>query len=266
VGQPGDEQARLQALGILRVRAENPGPMTLSGSNSWLLGTDPAYLIDPGPDLSEHLAALDGAIRERGGLEAILLTHGHGDHSDALRPLLRLHPAPVASATGDADIELADGLRIGPLTAVLTGGHSPDHFAFLGGGACFTGDAVLGEGSVFVAPHPGSLAGYLRALAWLAEQPDVQVLCPGHGPAVWDPQERLRGYVAHRLEREQLLLTALADGKRSTDELLDAAWSDAPAQLRPAAAITLAAHLQKLEEEGRLPDGVERQQLELGDW
>jgi glyoxylase-like metal-dependent hydrolase (beta-lactamase superfamily II) len=117
---------------------------------------------------------------------------------------------------------------------------------------CFTGDAVLGEGSVFIAPDPGALAGYLGALARLRER-ELDVLCPGHGPPIWTPRERLGEYIDHRLDRERRLLAAIAEGRRSTEELLDAAWSDVPVQLRPLAAMTLAAHLDKLAEERRLP-------------
>jgi glyoxylase-like metal-dependent hydrolase (beta-lactamase superfamily II) len=122
---------------------------------------------------------------------------------------------------------------------------------------CFTGDAVLGEGSVFIAPDPGALAGYLEGLRRLRER-DLDVLCPGHGPSIWDPKVKLDEYIDHRLERERLLLAALAAGRRSTDELLDAAWSDVHAALRPVAAVSLRAHLDKLGDEGRLPAGVER--------
>ncbi len=103
---------------------------------------------------------------------------------------------------------------------------------------CFTGDAVLGEGSVFVAPDPGALAGYLDGLRRLRER-DLDVLCPGHGPPIWEPEAKLEQYIAHRLERERLLLAALAAGRRTTAELLDAAWADVPAELRPVAAISL---------------------------
>ncbi|MBV9467246.1 MAG: MBL fold metallo-hydrolase, partial [Solirubrobacterales bacterium] len=121
----------------------------------------------------------------------------------------------------------------------------------------FTGDAVLGEGSVFIAPDPGALAAYLDALASLRRR-RLAILCPGHGPVIDDPQAKLDQYVAHRLEREQRLVSALSAGHRTVAEMLDAAWSDAPAALRPAAAATLAAHLDKLADEGRLPEGVER--------
>ena len=148
--------------------------------------------------------------------------------------------------------------RFGPLEAVPTPGHASDHFALVGAGACFTGDAVLGEGSVFISPHAGAMAGYLRALEALRERSDFDVICPGHGPPVWDVRDRLTSYLDHRLDREHALIGALAQGHRSVVELLDAAWSDVPSALRPAAAVTLAAHLDKLEEEGRLPAGVER--------
>jgi glyoxylase-like metal-dependent hydrolase (beta-lactamase superfamily II) len=149
----------------------------------------------------------------------------------------------------------SDRARIGPFTALATPGHSADSVCLLMGRACFTGDTVLGEGSVFIAPGEGSLSAYLDSLRRLREL-DLEVLCPGHGPYVRDPAAKLDEYIAHRLDRERRLLEALDAGLRTRDELLDAAWPDAPAELRPAAALTLAAHLEKLSEEGRLPDDV----------
>ena len=121
----------------------------------------------------------------------------------------------------------------------------------------FTGDTVLGSGSVFISPGEGSLSAYLESLRRLRAL-DLEVLCPGHGPFVWDPAGKLDEYISHRLERERLLLEALAAGARTEDELLDRAWADAPAPLRPAAALTLRAHLGKLAEEGRLPADLDR--------
>ena len=149
----------------------------------------------------------------------------------------------------------SDRARIGPFTALATPGHSADSVCLLMGRACFTGDTVLGEGSVFIAPGEGSLSAYLESLRRLREL-DLELLCPGHGPYVRDPAAKLDEYIAHRLDRERRLLEALDAGLRARDELLDAAWSDTPAELRPAAALTLAAHLEKLSEEGRLPDDV----------
>ena len=123
--------------------------------------------------------------------------------------------------------------------------------AFVAGSVCFTGDAVLGEGSVFIADHPGALAGYLDALRRLRALA-LEVLCPGHRPPIFDPTATLDAYIAHRLDRERRLVAALDQGLRGEAELLDAVWDDAPPALRPAAAVTLRAHLDKLEDEGRL--------------
>ena len=159
-------------------------------------------------------------------------------------------------------MRLAEGERFGPFEAVPTPGHAPDHFALLASDACFSGDAVLGHGSVFITPYEGSLAAYLAALERLAARSDFTVICPGHGPTVPDGHGKLREYGEHRLERERALVAALDAGLRGSGELLDAAWADVPEMLRTAAAVTLAAHLDKLDEEGRLPPGVERPDLE----
>jgi glyoxylase-like metal-dependent hydrolase (beta-lactamase superfamily II) len=165
---------------------------------------------------------------------------------------------PVAAARWeDADVVLADGDAFGPLQVVATPGHATDHLAFVTGAACFTGDAVLAESSVFVAPDPGALRGYLAALRRLRAM-ELELLCTGHGPPVTDPAALIDRYLAHRADRERRLLAALGDGLRSIDELLDRVWDDAPASLRLAATATLAAHLGKLDEEGRLPAGVEQ--------
>jgi glyoxylase-like metal-dependent hydrolase (beta-lactamase superfamily II) len=251
---------------IVGIRAANPGPFTLSGTNSWLIGRAPTWLVDPGPDLAEHVAALDEEIGQRGGLGGIALTHDHPDHTGALGPLRERHAqAPVAAARGEVDVLLAGGSVIGPLEAVFTPGHARDHLAFICGAAALTGDAVLGEGSVFVAPYPGALRAYLDGIERLRRR-EFELLCPGHGPLVLDPAAKLGQYLAHRREREERLVAALAAGGRGVDELLDEVWSDAPPQLRVAAAATLAAHLDKLEEEGRLPEGVQRPRLDGLGW
>jgi glyoxylase-like metal-dependent hydrolase (beta-lactamase superfamily II) len=243
---------------IVGIRADNPGPFTLSGTNSWIVGQDPAWLVDPGPELDEHVAALVNELDRRGGLAGIALTHDHADHTAAVPAIRARFPeAVLAAARGDVDIRLGDGDRFGELEAVSTPGHAPDHLAFVVGTAGLTGDAVLGEGSVFIAPDPGALAGYLQGLAKLRRR-RLDVLCPGHGPTVGDPTAKLDQYVAHRLDRERRLVAGLGAGARSVAEMLDAAWDDVPAMLRPAATVTLAAHLEKLAAEGRLPSGVQR--------
>ena len=145
---------------------------------------------------------------------------------------------------------------MGPFRALATPGHSPDSVCLVGGeSACFTGDTVLGSGSVSVAPGEGSRSAYLESLRRLREI-QLEVLCPGHGPYTGIRAAELDEYIAHRLDRERRLLEALDAGLRTHDELLDSAWPDAPAELRAFAELSLRSHLEKLEEEGRLPDGV----------
>lgn len=243
---------------VIGLRAPNPGPFTLSGTNSWIVGRDPAWLIDPGPSLGDHLEALIAEIESRGGLGGVALTHDHSDHSEAVPAIRRRYPdARLAAERGEVDDRLQDGSAFGPLTAVRTPGHAQDHLAYVSGQLAFTGDAVLGEGSVFIAPYPGALSEYLPGLKRLRER-DLRFLCPGHGPLVTDPAAKLEEYISHRLERERRLVAALDRGARSVQEMLDDAWADVPAHLRPAATWTLTAHLGKLEQEGRLPPGVER--------
>jgi glyoxylase-like metal-dependent hydrolase (beta-lactamase superfamily II) len=225
--------------GIVRVRADNPSPLTLAGTNTYVVGR---WVVDPGPNDPRHLSAVERAAAR--GIEGVVLTHGHADHAAGAERL----DAPV--------MRPGEGEEVGPFRAIATPGHSPDHVCLLHGRVCFTGDTVLGEGSVFVAPGEGSLSAYLTSLRRLRTL-DLEVLCPGHGPYVWAPRAKLDEYIAHRLERGRGLLAILRSGLRTRDELLDAAWPDAPPALRPAAELSLGAHLEKLHEEGRLPTGVE---------
>jgi glyoxylase-like metal-dependent hydrolase (beta-lactamase superfamily II) len=226
---------------VALIRADNPSPLTLSGTNTWVVGR---WVVDPGPALDAHLDAVAAEVAVRGGAEGIAVTHDHEDHVEGLGALLaRLGDVPVVSARAGA----GDGDVFGPLRAISLPGHSDDHLAFVAGRAAFVGDAVLGEGSVFVS---GQLSDYLDGLRRLREL-DLAVLCPGHGPPIWDVRSKLDAYLEHRLERERLLLAALDRGLRSEDDLLDAAWADAPPELRPFAAVSLRAHLEKLRAEGR---------------
>jgi glyoxylase-like metal-dependent hydrolase (beta-lactamase superfamily II) len=245
---------------MVGIRADNAGPFSLDGTNSWVVGREPAFLIDPGPHLREHLDALSEEIDERGGLGAILLTHDHPDHSEAVpEMIMRFSPTPLAAARGAVTTLLRDGDSYGPFEVMALPGHAPDHLVFLADGVAFTGDAVLGEGSVFIAPDPGAMRGYLEGLAGLRGRAPA-VLAPGHGPEVTDPEAKLTEYIDHRLARETALVAALDAGQRTITELVSTVWADAPAMLRPAVEVTLAAHLDKLDEEGRLPVGVERPQ------
>ena len=220
--------------GIVRVRAPNPSPLTLDGTNTYVVG---GWVVDPGPADAGHLEAVRAACR--GEIEGVVLTHGHADHAEAADWL----GAPV--------LRPGDGRRAGPFRALGTPGHSPDSVCLLLGRVCFTGDTVLGAGSVFIAPGEGSLSAYMDSLRRLREL-DLELLCPGHGPYVREPAAKLDEYISHRLDRERRLVAALDAGLRDRDELLDEVWRDAPAELRPAAALTLEAHLEKLREEGQL--------------
>lgn len=244
---------------VTLVRAGNPGPLTLSGTNSWVVGRDPCWIVDPGPALDEHRDALLEQVGTRGGLGGIAITHDHGDHGELAAALAAATGgAPIAAARhGDATLTIGDGDRFGPLRALALPGHAPDHLCFAHDRVCFTGDAILGEGSVFIWPDRGAMAGYLTGLQRLLGE-GFAVLAPGHGPPVGDPQAKISGYLEHRRDRERRVVAALEGGARTVDELLDQVWSEVPAVLRPAAALTLAAHLDKLEDEGLLPGGVER--------
>jgi glyoxylase-like metal-dependent hydrolase (beta-lactamase superfamily II) len=264
--EAGAEADLLTHYDILRVRAPNPGPLTLSGTNTWVVGRGPTWVVDPGPLLDEHLARLFNAIEARGGLGGVVLTHDHHDHTEAVKPLLERYPAPVAAGRGAVDVLLGEHVRFGPFEAVATPGHAVDHFALVGEGACFTGDAVLGNGSVFISPYRGAMSGYLLALSRLRLREDFNVLCPGHGPPVWDAHTKLEEYLAHRIDREHRLILALGEGKRTVHELLDTVWPEVPETLTPLATATLAAHLDKLEEDQILPEGVERPKFERTEW
>lgn len=253
----------LEPFGIALRRAANPGPLTLTGTNSWVLGRDPAWVIDPGPDSDDHFDALAAEVRARGGAGGIAVTHAHADHSAGVRGLCRRLGSGVevgvaagssvaASSGGEARIrELRDGDCFGPLRVLALPGHAGDHLGFVleadAGVVIFTGDAVLGAGSVFVA---ADMAGYLRGLESIRDLRPA-LLCPGHGPVVADPSSHISGYLAHRMKREEAILAAWRRGLRD-DELLSAVWGLLSPRLREAAAVTLRAHLEKLEAEGRL--------------
>jgi glyoxylase-like metal-dependent hydrolase (beta-lactamase superfamily II) len=233
-------------LSIATILAPNPGPMTHEGTNTYAVGRDPCWVIDPGPDDAGHVKAIEEEGGRRGGIAAFLITHSHPDHSGAAELL----ESPLKL--------LVDGESEGPLTAMATPGHAADHVCLLAGEpgeeVCFCGDLLLGEGSSFVPPRAqgGSLADYLDSLRRLRARAP-RVLYPGHGPPITDPVARIGEYVEHRLEREGKLVAALESGERSRERLLDIAWDDVPAELRPVAAIVMQAHLEKLEDEGRLP-------------
>jgi glyoxylase-like metal-dependent hydrolase (beta-lactamase superfamily II) len=234
---------------ILRIVAPNPGPMTHEGTNTYLYGSNPCAVIDPGPDVAPHLEAVVAAAGSRGGVGLVLLTHGHGDHAagaERLAALAGRDPQPPVIPPGE-------GEEHGGLRSIATPGHAADHVCFLTADhVCFSGDLVLGEGSTFVPPDGGSLGAYMDSLRRLQAEP-LELICPGHGPWIEDPAGKLAEYVEHREMRERRLLAALGRGERSRKALLAEVWDDVPEELRGVAAVVMEAHLQKLDAEGRLP-------------
>lgn len=257
--------------------------MTLEGTNTYVVGRDPAYVIDPGPAIGSHLEAIRAAAGQRCGIAGVLLTHSHADHSEAApalgAPLLWGEVSEGDESSGPTGA-VADRGRpattngdspgeVGPFTLLPSPGHASDHVCLswkratahasdAEGPVVFVGDLILGHGSSIVPPAAmgGSLADYMRSLERVREL-EAELLCPGHGPWITDPATKIDEYVAHRREREAKLVAALDTGERSRQRLLDAAWDDVPEALRPAAAAAMQAHLEKLEAEGRLPQGVE---------
>jgi glyoxylase-like metal-dependent hydrolase (beta-lactamase superfamily II) len=219
--------------------------MTLEGTNTYLYGSDPCVVIDPGSDDPGHLEAIRAAAAERGGIGLVLLTHSHGDHTAGADQL-------------GAEVVLPEGGEVrGGLRVLATPGHAEDHVCFLSDeGVCFSGDLVLGLGSTIVPPGGNSLAAFMDSLALLQAE-EIELIAPGHGPWITDPAAKLAEYVEHRRMRERRLLAALEEGERSRAQLLAIVWDDIPMELLPMAAMAMEAHLEKLEGEGRLPEGLE---------
>jgi glyoxylase-like metal-dependent hydrolase (beta-lactamase superfamily II) len=219
--------------------------MTLEGTNTYLYGEGPCAVIDPGSEDAGHLEAIRAAAAERGGIGLVLLTHSHGDHTAGADQL----GAEVVLPAGG---ETHAGLRV-----LATPGHAADHVCFLSeDGVCFSGDLVLGLGSTIVPPGDNSLAAFMNSLRLLQAE-EIELMAPGHGPWITDPAAKLAEYVEHREMRERRLLAVLERGERSRAALLAETWDDIPVELLPMAAMAMEAHLEKLEEEGRLPNLTE---------
>ena len=258
----------------MRLLAPNPGPMSLDGTNTYVVAAERgAYVIDPGPGDPGHLARVREAAEAAGGLAGVLLTHSHHDHSEGVEALggellwgrvsstdeAAALQAALAAGSASALEPAAPGARAaarataGPFTIVPTPGHAADHVCLLFGEVCFCGDLILGSGSTIVPPAAGggSLADYMRSLE-LVGSLGAGLLAPGHGPWITDPAAKVAEYLEHRRERERRLRAALERGERSRAALLAEVWNDVPEVLRPAAAIAMQAHLEKLVAEGSL--------------
>lgn len=256
---------------VSRVRAPNPGVMRADGTNTYIIGTAEMALVDPGPAIGSHIRALQRATRNR--LRWILCTHTHQDHSPAAAVLKRLTGAQVLGRrapdderhdeTFEPDVTLEDGEVVtGPdfkIEAIHTPGHTSNHLCFLlrEERLLFSGDHMMGGSTVVISPPDGSMGAYMNSLRRLAEL-DLQVVAPGHGPIITEPQTEIKRVIEHRLKRERKVLAALrAVARARLDELLEVVYDDVATAVRPAARRSLLAHLIKLQEEGlarRLPN------------
>ncbi len=254
---------RLSPL-VQRLRASNPGPMTLTGTNSYLIGTGPALLVlDPGPLIESHLQSLvEAANSQAARIEMIAVTHGHPDHYPGAARLHELTGAPVVAyreATYPHQIDLEDGqsLTCGEvsLQAIFTPGHAVDHLCFYLAAeqALFTGDNILGTGTTIVAPPKGDMAAYLASLRRLqAADLAAKVIYGGHGPEITDPATKIQEYLLHRQARQQKLTDALAKSPLTIPQLVEQIYQDVDRRLWPAAARQVLAYLIMLENQGQV--------------
>ena len=250
---------------IALVRAPNPSAMTLTGTNSYLIdcGGGEALCIDPGPAIASHVEALASQAQQmKCRITLIALTHTHPDHAPAAPLLKTLTGAPIAASARTEfphDVDLQDGetLRIADaqVDVIDAPGHTFDHLVFYDrtGAALFTGDTVLGQGFVVIAPPNGAMRPYIATLRRLSTGfPDALFILGGHGEPVRDPRSKLREYLEHRAARERELLHALEDAQLTIPQLVQTIYRDTPQILWPAAARQLLAYLLPLEQEGRV--------------
>jgi glyoxylase-like metal-dependent hydrolase (beta-lactamase superfamily II) len=273
-GQLGVSSHTIDGSGTSRARcvlAPNPSPMTLDGTNTWVIaepGADTAVVIDPGPADEDHLRRVAGFVSGGGRrVELILLTHGHRDHSGGARRFAEFTRAAVRAldpahrlgeeGLNDGDVITAGGCE---LHVVASPGHSADSLSFLLSvdQALLTGDTVLGRGTAVIA-RDGNLGDYLRSLdslRSLVDSAQVQVLMPGHGPLARDPAATLDYYIAHRADRLAEVEAALDAGDRTIDEIVGRVYAEIDPAVRRFAAWSVHAQLAYLAERGSLPPGV----------
>jgi glyoxylase-like metal-dependent hydrolase (beta-lactamase superfamily II) len=259
------------APGVRRIVANNPGPYTFLGTNSYVVGSGEVAVIDPGPADARHLKAIAGAIKgER--LAYILITHSHRDHCDGARGLQALAggkiaafgPAGTARGAGapglsydfvDPDFmpdrKLADGDTVREKSFVLDvlhmPGHAPDHlcFALVGKRTVFTGDHVMGWNTTVIAPPEGDMAQFLASLERLMQRHDKMFL-PAHGGRIQMPQRVVKAYIMHRRWREQTILACLDEGICTIPPIVARLYGTLDAELKAAAALSVLAHLEHL--------------------
>lgn len=244
--------------GVRRLLAENPGPMTLGGTCTYLLGSERVTIVDPGPAGQPQMDLLERGVAGR-PVAGILLTHAHIDHSGAARRAAETFSAPILGSADTLNrLELkgrpvADEALLRPgdlegsLVALHTAGHSADHvsYFFERRMAVFTGDLVLGTGSSAILYPDGCVSEYLTSLERLAALAP-EILLPGHGPPIEDAAERLREYSEHRLNRERQILAAVRDGASTVAAVRGDVYGVLAPGLDTAAELSICAHLQRL--------------------
>ncbi|MBV9542555.1 MAG: MBL fold metallo-hydrolase [Alphaproteobacteria bacterium] len=268
------ELVRVSPL-ISRIVARNPGPFTFRGTGVYVVGHDEVAVIDPGPDMPEHLEALKRALAGR-RVTHILVTHCHSDHSPAAKPLKAWTGAttygfgphgsgqddgPKVEAGGDMDfvpdVRVKDGdiIRGKDFTfeCVYTPGHTSNHmcYALKEEKALFTGDHIMGWSTTVVTPPDGDMADYIKSVEKL-EARDDRTLYPTHGAPVTDPKPFLAAYREHRLDRERQVLDAIRDGLTTIPKMVERMYAAVDKGLWPAASRSVLGHLIKLEREGRV--------------
>jgi glyoxylase-like metal-dependent hydrolase (beta-lactamase superfamily II) len=264
--------AKLEELepGIARVLAHNPSAFTYYGTQTYLVGADEVAVIDPGPDLPEHVEALIDAIGGR-RVVAIMCTHTHRDHSPASRPLAKLTGAPIVGCAAlaldavgpradeafdvgyDPDRVLRDGELVEidgrELFAVATPGHTSNHLCFAVGDALFTGDHVMGWSTTVVFPPDGEMGAYMASLEKLRSRND-RIYYPAHGPPVTNPKQYVRHLAGHRLQREKQILRLVGEQPREISDIVANAYPGLDPRLVTAAGGSVLAHLLDLEGRG----------------
>ncbi|MEO7814125.1 MAG: MBL fold metallo-hydrolase [Sphingomicrobium sp.] len=260
------------APGIGRLLARNPSPYTYTGTQTYFAGAgDELVVIDPGPNVPEHVAAIIAAAADR-RIVAIACTHTHRDHSPAAAPLAAALGAPIigcapltlesvgpradASFDGDyaPDRVLTEGEAITfgdgeTLTAIATPGHTSNHLCFAYNGALFTGDHVMGWSTTVVVPPDGDMGDFMASLDKLRQRDD-RVFYPAHGAPVTNPQQFLRGLIGHRMSREKQIVRLVGEGKALIPEIVASAYPGLDPRLIPAAGGSVWAHLMDLERRG----------------
>jgi glyoxylase-like metal-dependent hydrolase (beta-lactamase superfamily II) len=255
--------------GVHRLVAPNPSVMTGPGTNTYLLGDKSITVLDPGPDIPEHIDAIVAAIQGLGAeLERVVTTHTHPDHSPGAAELqLRVPGVAVVGASfandGYQDPRFAPTAGLGHddcfdvdgsvLRAIYTPGHVGNHYCFIheASGAVFTGDHIMPGSTGVSIPPAGDMADYVASLQLLLDYP-MRYLAPGHGSLIATPHAEVEGLIAHRQGRETKVVAAFAEvPKGDLDDLVVVAYKDVDPSIHPIAKLSLWAHLLKLEKESR---------------